>query len=152
MCQRCTLPLHADCVDKKESGVCENHPDLTSFEIIDISVADALQDKVSKINQLNGLIAEANKILEEVNRKLDQNPDSPAKQISEEWKLQEKKLKKFRLEKGMLESLIFVEMNDLSDEMRRYSAMEDSEEPEPVDKVKQSFAKGIKDKVKLVLS
>lgn len=152
MCQRCTLPLHADCVDKKESGICEVNAELTSFEIIEGNVADALLDKVGKVNQLNQLINEANLAMEVVNKKLEENLDPPNSLI-QEWKLQEKKLKKFHMEKAGLESLIFVEVGDMSDEMRRYSSIEDEDEKETQkESTKQSFAKGIKDKVKHVLS
>jgi len=50
-----------------------------------------------------------------------------------------------------LESITFVELGDVSDEMRRYSTIDDGEEKEE-SSGKASFAKGIKDKVKLVLN
>ena len=148
MCQRCTVPLHTECVDRHDSGVCEGSADQTSFEIIDVSIAEALQDKVNKINQVNVLIQESTVALETVHKKMEGHAETP-KLLGEEVKLHEKKLKKFRQEKAALEALVFVEMNDMSEEMRRYSFVEDSEEDAAG---KGSFAKGIKDKVKLVLS
>jgi len=152
ICQRCTLSLHADCVDKRDSSVCENHNDLTSFEIIDVPIAEALQDKLLKINQVNALIAETSAALEAVHKKIGGQAEAP-KLLGEELKLHEKKLKKFRHERGLLESLIFVEISDMSEEMRRYSLIDESEEDAAgKDSSKGSFARGIKDKVKLVLS
>lgn len=150
MCQRCTMPLHTECVDRHDTGVCEANSELTSFEIIDVSIAEALQDKVNKINQVNALIQESTAALEAVNRKMEGHAETP-KLLGEEAKLHEKKLKKFRTEKGAFEALVFVEMNDMSEEMRRYSFVDEGDEEGGKDG-KGSFAKGIKDKVKLVLS
>src|SRR5690606_8196203 len=105
----------------------EAHAELSSFEIIEGEVAEALQEKVEKINQLNALISESVAALEAVLGRIKQHV-YPPKLLLEEQKLHEKKLKKFRLEKAAFESITFVEIGDLSDEMRKYSIPEELEE------------------------